>query len=232
MRTASIITSILLLISIPAAAQRRVAADVEVKTVYQGKVTTVNSQVWCQSDGTMVSVYQSPYTYYALTNPNGEFKLYVPSTKEVYSDRRDDYSNKDDILYLFMTGKSDDLGLTSFGYRLASSVNEDGLLKRTYVPAVPGKGVAKVELVLENWLPIYIAYIDGSGNVLNKTYLSSYARYPRIALPLRSTSITYTARKDSTIVRTIYSNVRIDTNDPMFGFKVPSDAKPTTVRPR
>lgn len=221
----------LILISLSVSAQRRIAADREVKTVFDGKVTTVRSEVFCQASGEMVTVFQSPYPYYVLTNPSGEFKLYVPSSNEVYTDRRDDFSSKDDILYLFMTGKSGDMGLSGFGYRLSSTENEDGLLKRTYVPTVRGKGVSKVELVLEAYLPIYLAYYDEAGNVLSRTYLSAYSRYPRFALPQRATTITYTSRKDSVIVRTQYSRVRVDGDDPMFGFEVPADAKPTTLRP-
>ena len=86
--------------------------------------------------------------------------------------------------------------------------------------------------MLENYLPIYLAYYDSAGSVVSRTYLSSYSRFSNLMLPLRVTSVQYMAKKDSSLVRTVYSNVRIDTNDPMFGFKIPSDAKPTTVRPR
>ena len=44
--------------------------------------------------------------------------------------------------------------------------------------------------------------------------------------PHRNTSIAYTSKKDSTIVRTIYSNIVIDGDNPMFEFAVPADAKP------
>ena len=50
-------------------------------------------------------------------------------------------------------------------------------------------------------------------------------------LPLRVTSVQFTSKKDSTLVRTIYSNVTLDGNDPMFNFKVPSDAKPLKSTP-
>ena len=119
------------------------------------------------------------------------------------------------------------MGLGLYGYKLSSTSKEEGgLLKRTYLPISPGKGVSKVELVLENYLPIYLAYYDSAGSVVSRTYLSSYSRFSNLMLPLRVTSVQYMAKKDSSLVRTVYSNVRIDGNDPRFDFKVPADAKP------
>ena len=106
------------------------------------------------------------------------------------------------------------------------------MLRRTYLPSVPGKGVAKVELVLENYLPIYLAYYNDKGAVVSRTYLSSYNRFSNLMLPLRVTSVQYTSKKDSTLVRTIYSDVVVDGQDPMFDFKVPSDAKPLKNLPK
>ena len=232
MRRLGLLIPSLVIISLTAAAQRRVAADVEVKTLYGGKVTTVNSKVFCSSSGHMVQVFDSPDTYYTITNPNGEFKLYFPSTNEVYSERMEDYSDRDDLLYLFLSGRSDDMGLGLYGYKLSSTSKEEGgLLKRTYLPMGPGKGVSKVELVMENYLPIYLAYYDSSGAVVSRTYLSSYSRFSNLMLPLRVTSVQYTAKKDSSLVRTVYSNVRTDGSDPMFDFKVPADAKPVKAAP-
>ena len=217
----------LIITSFSAAAQRRVAADVEVKTMYAGKVTTVKNKVYCNSSGRMVRVFDSPSLYYTVTNPNGEFSLYIPETNEVYSDRKDDFSDKDDLVYLFLSGRSGDMGLSLYGYKLSSTSQEgEGLVKRTYVPAVKGKGVAKVELVLENYLPIYLAYYDAGGAVVSKTYLSSYSKFTNFVLPLRVTSVQFTSKKDSTLVRTVYSNVRLDGDDPMFDFQVPAEAKP------
>ena len=216
-----------ILISIPVAAQRRVSAAMEVKTLYGGKVTTVGSKVFCASSGRLVQVFESPYLYYTVTNPDGEFKIYIPGTNEVYSERKEDFSDKDNLLYLFMSGHGDDLGLGLYGYRLSSTTREEGgLLKRTYLPSAPGKGVAKVELVQENYLPIYLAYYNDKGAVVSKTYLSSYNRFSNLMLPLRVTSVQFTSKKDSTLVRTVYSDVVVDGQDPMFDFKVPADAKP------
>ena len=44
-------------------------------------------------------------------------------------------------------------------------------------------------------------------------------------LPTRATSITYTSPKDSSVMRTIYSDIKVDGDDPLFDFQVPSNAK-------
>lgn len=227
MRLRRLTISAMLVISATAAAQNRVAADVEVKTVMDGKSTTQKSQLFCTSTGDIIQVYEGNPGYYALTNLQGEFRAYFPASNEVYTDRKDDYSTKDDVFYLFLSGKSDDMGLASYGYRLSGSVMEDGLLKRTYVPdkASAAKGVSKVEIVLENYLPIYIGYYNDKGALVSKTYLSSFARYKNVMLPCRITSIAYTAKKDSTITRTLYSNIRVDGNESMFRFRIPENAR-------
>ncbi len=102
----------------------------------------------------------------------------------------------------------------------------DGTVKRVYVPSLPGKGAAKIELVLENYLPIYLAYFNEGGSIVSKTYLSSYSRFSNLMLPLRVTSVQYTSKKDSTLTRTLYSNVTVDGNDGLFDFRVPADARP------
>ena len=222
-----------ILISIPSLmAQRRVSAGMEVKTLYGGKVTTVASKVYCASSGRLVQVFESPDHYYTITNPDGEFKVYYPGTNEVYSERKEDFSDRDNVLYLFLSGRGDDMGLGLYGYKLTGTVREDGgIVKRTYVPSAKGKGVAKVELVPENYLPISLAYYNDGGAVVSKVYLSSYSRQGNIMLPLRVTSVQYTSKKDSTLVRTIYSDVKVDGQDPMFDFQVPAGAKPVKNLP-
>ena len=227
MRLKGLLISTLVCISASAAAQSRVAADVEEKTVMDGKAVTRSSQLFCTSSGSIVQFYPGETPFYILTNLTGEFTAYFPKSNEVYKDRRDDFSTKDNIFYLFLSGHSDDLGLASYGYRLASSTTEDGLLKRTYLPTAKApKGTAKIELVLENYLPIYIGYYDVSGRLVSKSYFSSYHDFQRVMLPQRVTSISYTSAKDSTIVRTLYSNIHIDGSEPQFDFRVPDGATP------
>jgi len=221
-----LISLLILPFCFPAAlsAQRQVSADVEVKTVMDGKVATVTKSVYCTIDGRMVTVFHSPTEYYALTNAKGEFKLYLPGRKEVYSDVDEAASSKGELVNIFMTGSVNDLGLNSFGYTLKSTVTEDGLVKRIFAHR-NNPEASQVEVVYKDYLPIFCEYKASSGAVRSRTYFSNYADFKRFTLPCRVTEISYGAKKDSTVVRTIYSNVKVDVDDPAFHFEIPSDAK-------
>lgn len=218
-----------LLLCINASAQKRVSADVEVKQVYQGKVTTTTKSVYCANDGRLVVVFHTPEEYYEITNAKGEARIYVPSLKEVYVDNSGDINSKDELINIFLSGNSEDLGLRGYGYMLTSTVREDGVVKRTFTTAVQGRP-PKIEIVFENFLPIYAAYYDNAGKVLTKTYFSNYSTGQRFVLPTRTTQISYGAAGDSTVVRTIYSNIRLDGTDKEFDFQVPKSAKSVTLK--
>ena len=209
----------------PAAAQRRVSASAQVQTVMDGKVTTVTKEVYCSANGRLVTVFHSPELLYIISNPKGEVQIYRPSAKEVISEVKEDFSDRDDLLYLFLTGRVDDMGLAGYGYKLVSSKQEEGgIIRKAYRCDEPGR-IPRVELVTENFLPIYLAYIDGGGKVVSKTWFTQYLKLPRFFLPARVTNVSYTTSRDSVITRTTYSDVQVDPDSPLFDFQVPADAR-------
>ena len=209
---------------VPAGAQRKVSADVEVKTVAKGKLSTVTKSVYCTSNGRLVTLYKTPLKYYSIANSKGEFQLYNPDSNEVMSQYDPTLSSTTELVSIFMSGRVDDLGVGYLGYRLSDTGREDGYVRKTFTHPDPLH--PKVSIVYENYLPIYCEYTSPEGKVVNRKYLSNYQQFGRMMLPLRSTDISYGAGKDSTVVRTIYSSVRIDADDPAFDFTVPADAKP------
>ena len=225
----SLIVLFLLITVLPLAAQRRVAADVEVKTVVSGKVSTVTKTVYCNNNGRMVTCFHKPETYWSLTNGKGELQVYIPSSNEVFSEIDPEASSRFELIALFMSGHVDDLGLSYYNYKVTSTERvEDGLIKKTFTSPDPSRPV--VSIVYENYLPIYCDYTDAGGKVLSKKYLSAYKEHGRFLFPTRITDITYGAKKDSSVIRTLYSNVRIDPVDPNFDFQVPADAKPIRIQ--
>lgn len=214
----------LLLAAAPAGAQRKVSADVEVKTVINGKVTTVTKSVYCSNNGRLVTLFHKPISYYTVANQKGEMQLYNPSTNEVMTQIDPSLSTNTDLVALFMNGRIDDLGLGWFGYKATSTDKDGQYAKKTFTSEDPSK--PNVEIVYENWLPIYCAYTGKDGKLLSKKYLSNYQYYGRFVLPLRVTDIAYGTKRDSSVVRTIYSDVRVDQDDPNFNFEVPAGAKP------
>ena len=228
-RTIFFLAAALLLAPTGLSAQRRSMADVEVKQAAGGKVATVTKRVHCSNDGRAVIHFLKPQDYIVVTNLKGETRMYIPSTNEVVVDNSASLTSQDELISVFMSGRAEDLGLGLFGYRLQSTAREDGLVKKTYVTDKSGD-IPKVEIVYDNFLPIYCGYIDASGRTVSKTYYSDYAPAGRTMLPRRTTSITYTSPKDSSVMRTIYSNLRVDEDDPLFDFEVPANAKVVTPK--
>lgn len=214
----------LILAAVPAGAQRKVFADVEVKTVINGKVTTVTKSVYCTNNGRLVTLFHKPTTYYSVVNQKGEMQIYNPSSNEVFSQIDQSLSSNTDLVYLFMNGRIDDLGLGWFGYKASASDKDGQYAKKTFTSSDPSK--PKVEIVYEDWLPIYCEYTGRDGKLLSKKYLSNYQRFGHLVMPLRVTDISYGAKKDSSVVRTIFSGVQVDQDDPNFNFEVPAGAKP------
>lgn len=209
-------------------AQNRVAADVEIKSMMDGKVTTVTKRVFCQAGGRVVTVFNYPARSVTVSNLSGELTVYSPASNEVYSTRSDDYSTRDELLYIFLSGRSSDLGLSAFGYLMESSVpEEDGIVKRTFRTSRKGD-VPVVVVVLKDFLPIYAEYRDLAGKVLSKSYFSGYDYASRFVFPSRVTAIDYVKDgKDSTVTRTLYTNLAVGSQEPEFDFKVPSGAIPS-----
>ena len=117
------------------------------------------------------------------------------------------------------------MGLAGYGYKLVSSKQEEGgIIRKAYRCDEPGR-IPRVELVTENFLPIYLAYIDGGGKVVSKTWFTQYLKLPRFFLPARVTNVSYTTSRDSVITRTTYSDVKVDPDSPLFDFQVPADAR-------
>ena len=224
MKLKLLIIPLLLLAVAPLYAQRKVSADVEVKTVNNGKLSTVTKSVYCTNNGRLVTLFRTPVSYYVVSNLKGEMKLYTPGTNEVLSEIDPAYSSGSEPVFLFMTGHIDDLGLSFYGYKAGAATKEDGYVKKTFRPSDPSRPV--VEIVYEDYLPIYCEYTASDGRLLSKKYLSDYKTHGRFILPQRVTDISYGVKGDSSVVRTIYSGVKVDTDDPNFDFQIPADAKP------
>ena len=221
------ISLLLIVLAFSAAAQRRVSANVEVKTLADGKVTTVTKRVFCHGNGRLVTVFDTPKKFYTITNLKGELKMYVPSSNEVYTRLDKENSSESELLYLFLAGRQDNLGLLQLGYTLQSSqIDADGYLKRTYTTKKQDSPPT-VELVLKDYLPIYVGYLDHSGNTVAKLYLSQYSKGSRFVFPSRVTEVTFNKeKKDSVVVRSVYSSISTEGTDPLFDYQVPADAKP------
>ena len=226
LRKHGVLAVLLLLCPVFSFAQKRISADVEVKTLIGKNVVTNHRSLYCSSNGRMVITSRNPVEYVMITNLNKETSVFFPGTNEVIVDKSSMSGARDELLSLFLFGRLEDLGVGLSGYRLVSTeMQEDGLVKKDFTSS--DKNMPPYcEIVYRDYLPIYSATLDADRNYLTKVYYSQYKEVGWMPFPHRNTRITYTSKKDSTIVRTIYSNIVIDGDDPMFEFTVPADAKP------
>lgn len=227
--TYSLLAILLTISQFSLSAQRKITADVEVRHVASGKVITITERVHCSNDGRVVIHFLKPEEYFVLTNSKGEMRMYMPKTNEVMLENSSSLSSQDQLISIFMNGRVEDLGLAAYGYRLQSTTREDNYIKKTFTTSDRSQSPT-VEIVYENFLPIYCGYVNDSGRTTRKIYLSNYSRAGRLMLPERLTEINYTSAKDSTVARTIYSNVTVDMDDPMFEFEIPSNAKVISIK--
>jgi len=208
-------------------AQNRVSANVEVKRVNKGQSVTVLKELYYSVNGNMVIRFTYPEEYYVVTNSFGEAKIYNPKTNEVMLINDKSMSSEIEPLYFFLTNKIEDLGLRSLGFSLAATRTEGNQIIRTYTPNVPGAVFSKIEIVHDNFIPIFCAYYDFKNNVVQKVYYSDYQMLSFTAFPSRITEISYPAANDSIVSRMLYSNVKIERQavSSFFDFSVPADAK-------
>lgn len=213
-------------------AQRLVSADVQTNQVTAGKKSVVNKNLFCRNDGSFVSHYKSVGgEFYIVGSRLGVTRVYVPQSNEVMTDTQGLFSPKDELLYVFTTGGTQDLGLSEYGFRLKDTRKDDGYIVRNYVATKSGSKCERVEIAYKDFLPVFAAYYDKKDKVITKTYFSQYAKKGTFAFPMRVTEVTYGKEKnDSTVKLDIYSNLKVDVDDPMFHYDVPSDAKTVDYR--
>ena len=223
-----IIITLALLLPAFAVAQQRLSVDVEEVSVAEGQKLTITKSVYLNVDGRMVVEQRRPSRTIWLTNSLGEMKIYNPQKNEVVVAGDKEMSSGRDLVAMFASGAYVDMDLPAFGYAPSGVRREDGLTIKSYEPkgGVGKQGVAKVELVFQNQLPICMLYLDGDGKALRKLYFSRY-EYGRIALPMRVTEVEYTSPTDSLVRLSRYSNLRFgdEAQSEMFDYEIPADAK-------
>lgn len=206
-------------------AQSRVSADVSIKRVSDGNSISLTKCVYCKNDGSLVVRFTRPQEFFLVTNTIGESKVYNPASNEVIIDNDKTYVSTDELLSIFLMKRSDDLGLKEYGYTLVDTRVENGLVIKKYKSPAANIKISSVELVFENYLPIYCGYYDDKGIIVRKVYLSNYSFKRSFAFPQRVTQIEMMSNRDSVMTREVYSNIQFDGNDQYFDYKVPASAK-------
>ncbi|HBO74072.1 MAG TPA: hypothetical protein DD653_05220 [Marinilabiliales bacterium] len=203
--------------------------EVVTKRLHQQKVVSTTSEILVNTDnGEMIIHYKEPHNFYVFTNKLGEMQVYYPSKNEIMRQQNFLFSSENDPIYQFFSDQSQDLGLSDMGFTLKNSVLEDHYLVTEWIPPVAYmQHILKAILVQEDYLPIYISYINSSEKVKQKIYFSEWNINDRGVYPQRITQIDYITEKDSIISKKSYSNLKIGSEAERFFPKItiPNDAK-------
>ncbi|MBN1990944.1 MAG: hypothetical protein JW783_16190 [Bacteroidales bacterium] len=207
-----------------------ISASLTIQKAHKGKLVNVKANVYYSiAERRMVACYTYPSNFYMLVNETGEVRAYYPETNQVILNQNDFFSANTDVFYFFISqGTSSDVGLKSVGFDLISSRFEGNLtITRWKAPVNLQPQIVEAELVLENYVPIYLAYYNDKNEVSNKTFYSNYKTIGGVVVPTRVTEFAYVAKNDSIISRKDYTNIVMgnQVNRSFLDFKIPTNAK-------
>ena len=208
---------------------QKISVSMVAKSLHNGKSVTANGEVFFQTNGgLMVTHFTSPFDQVVITNSKGEYKNYDIKNNTLAQSQGLDYSSKNSFFYCFLSGKIQDMGLLSFGYTLKNTRMEDKMVITTWLPPVNTDiPLSKVEIVHENFLPVFMGFFDKTGKPVNKVYYSNYQNTQNIQLPMNITEFQYLSDGDSVISKRIYSNIKINeqVDNTYLHYKIPSNAR-------
>lgn len=225
-----VLVAIFLLLPLVSAAQQRLSVDVETVQVAEGKKITTLRSLYLHSDGRMVVEQHAPLHLISQTNTLGEMRIYDPQNNQVAALNNREMSSSREMVAIFSSGDYADMALDDYGFLQSDVRTENGFLIKTFSTKRSEKGVASVELVFQNHLPICMIYYDNSHNILRKVYFSRY-EYGRIPMPMRIVEVDYSTPTDSIVRRNTYSNLLIgrEATSSMFDYQIPADAQRTDI---
>lgn len=170
----------------------------------------------------------SPLNRVVISTANGEMKNYDPTANSVIFSHGSEFSSKNSFIYSFLNGNITDMGLASDGYKIIDTRNEDGTIVNTWAaPTNRNVEADKVEIAFDNYLPIYMGFMNAGDEIFHKTYYTNYQNLSYIRMPFTITEITYISEADSSIVQRRYDNVKLNSavDDTWLNFRIPEDAK-------
>ncbi len=205
-----------------------VSARLKVQKVSNGKKIVIEADVLYHIDKKEISIHYSyPEEFVFVSNILGETKIYFPRKNEVMLQNNDVLSADTDILFLFFNQNMSEMGLKNLGFELVSSENKENYHITRWVPPHKIENIAEVELVFEDYIPIYTSFISQKHETVSKTYYSDYRYFNDHFIPLQVTEITYLSATDSIVSRKNYSDLKYGTQirSDLVNFEIPFDAK-------
>ncbi len=207
----------------------RIMFSMKSQSLHRGQVAEVEADLFFQAwDGRLVTKYTRPVQEVMITNNKGELAIYNQQDNTLYRSQSLEYSSENNLIYFFLAGMTQDLGLRQMDFELMETRFEDGLMITEWFPPPSLYHLfSRIELVHEDYLPIYAGYYDAGQKLVKKVYYTNYEEFPEIVLPMNITEFNYTGGGDSIVNRVEFSDVRINqrANSPWFNFEIPEDAE-------
>ncbi len=224
----------LLLISLPLMAAlssgsvEKLMLKMRSQSLHKGKVVVMEADLYYNHlAGNLVTRYSNPAGQVILTNSKGELTIYDENANSVNYRQGAEYSTTNNLIYFFLQGKTQDLGLAESGFQLMSTTIEEGVVvTEWFPPASFYRLFNNIKLVHKEFLPVYAAYYDTSRKIAKRVYYSNYQQIGDINFPMLITEFNYIGN-DSIINRIRFSELKLNQQaiSPWFNFKVPADAQ-------
>lgn len=199
------------------------------KSLQGGKSITTRAEVYYKvAQGLLVTHLTEPLEYLIVTNSKGEFKMYDIKENSVSQSQAADFSSENSFIHDFLLGKTQDMGLRSVGFQLKNSKVEENMVITNWIPPIDlASKMSRVELVHENYSPIYMAFFGKKDKLLSKIFYYNYKQIGDITMPLTITEFQYLLNGDSTVTKKAYSDIKINeqVKDKWLNFKIPDNAK-------
>ena len=200
----------------------------ESQSLHRGKVVKVEAELFFYAmDARMVTRYIQPSHQIMIANNKGEVALYNEKENSVVYRQGHEYSTESGMIQFFLQGKTRDLGLSDFGFQQMSTEFKDNLVVTEWFPPASLYHLYnRIELVHEDFMPIYAAYYDATRKLAKKVYYSDFQYFGDVYLPGLVTEFNYIGN-DSIINRIRFSDIRVNhqATSPWFNFEIPSDAE-------
>lgn len=206
----------------------RVSVTQEIQVLSKGAKSIFKCDIYYNKEkDAIVTHHYYPAEFIKMSNRLGESKIYFPSTNSVTIQQSESLSTTNELLYYFVNNRISDLGLAKEGFKLVKTSHEEDMLVTMWQAPQTLKIINQIKIVFKEMLPIYAEYISTTGQIMKKIYYSRYTDFKTFMLPMRITEISFENKNDSTIKRSVFSNVRTSDfpDNNYFDFKIPDNAK-------
>jgi hypothetical protein len=205
-----------------------VSVSQETQVLNQGAKSVFKCDIFYSKEkDAIVTHHYYPEEFVRMSNRFGEMKIYFPSTNSVKIAQNVFFSTSNELLYYFVNNKLSDLGLSKEGFSLANTSNEGDMIITTWKAPIGSKLIQQVKVCFRDMVPVYAEYTDLGGTISKKIYYSRYEDFESFRMPTRIVEINFEGSSDSTISRSVFTNIRTyeRPEGEYFNFTIPENAK-------